>query len=498
LAELSYNHDGSRKYRILRKFLESLLSFFLIEETLVVATDSRSKKPLAKISMSQLIEQTVILGGGFTGLYTALHLSQNNYPHSVILIDRQDRFCFRPLLYEYASSQMDNEQVRPRFADLLAGSGVKFVQDSVESIDFQNQTVQLTSQTCPYSHLVIGLGSVTGYFGIKGAKENALPFREAQDAIAVDHQVRHCLQQALQTDDFSQRQAWLTFVIVGAGPTGVELAGTLADLVPHWYAKQGGNPQEVRVILLSRGAEILKGDINDPLREKAKVGLQKRAVAVELTTNATVTAVHPEKVEYEQNDETKQIPAYSTFWTAGTATHPIIKDLPLSDESKDKKGRLIVEPTLQLSEFPNVFVGGDCAVMRDHSYPPTAQVAHQQGSQIAQNLQALVAGKAPQQADVGITGTFMKMGLEDGIANIFNRLEVDGTTGHLMRQGTYMNILPTPKHNLKISGKWINEEIYQEYLKPESTGQALKWVAGAVIGAVVARKVAQALTDNDN
>jgi NADH dehydrogenase len=284
---------------------------------------------------------------------------------------------------------------------------------------------------------------------------------------------------------------------VGAGPTGVELAGTLADLVPHWYTKQGGNPQEVRVVLLSRGSQILKGDLNDPLREIAATELQKRAIGVELITDATVTAVYPDKVKYEQNDETKQITAHTTFWTAGTATHPLIKNLPVSEENQDPKGRLIVEPTLQLREFPEVFAGGDCAVMRDQSYPPTAQVAHQQGSAIAQNLQALVRGKEPQPAEVGISGTFMKMGLEDGIANIFNRLEINGSAGHLIRQGTYMNILPTPKHNLKIAGKWINEEVYQEYLKPESTGQAVKWVAGAVIGAVVARKVAQALTEED-
>ncbi|MEQ9232788.1 NAD(P)/FAD-dependent oxidoreductase [Coleofasciculus sp. E2-BRE-01] len=449
--------------------------------------------------MSDLIQQTVILGGGFTGLFTAIHLSRSNYPRSVILIDREERFRFKPLLYEYFSGQMEEPEVMPRFEELLDGSGVTFVQDAVQTIDLHQNRVTLASGTsCPYSNLVLALGSVTGYFGVEGAKENALPFREGKDAIALDQRLRECLIQAMQTQDREERRRLLTVAIIGGGPTGVELAATLADLLPPWYQAMGGQPQEIRVVLLNRGAEILKGDINDPLRDTAYEELQNRAVKVELLTEAQATAIRPDSLDYEQGDKVETLAAATIVWTAGTSTHPLIKDLPIAEEKRDRKGRPLVKPTLQLLEFPDVFAGGDCAAVEDQSLPPTAQVAHQQGDAIASNLQALAKGREPKPADVSIRGTLMKLGLEEAAANISNQVEVDGEIGHLIRQGTYMNILPTPLRDLKLTAKWFKEEVYQQYLEPKVTGKTAKVVAGAVVGTLIARKLLKALGDEDN
>jgi NADH dehydrogenase len=443
---------------------------------------------------NNLIQQTVILGGGFTGLYTALHLSRSSYPRSVILIDREDRFRFRPLLYDYFSGQMGEPEVMPRFEELLEGSGVTFVRDSVDTIDLHQRQVTLASGTnCPYSNLVLALGSVTGFFGVEGAQEHAIPFRDAQDAIALDYSLRHCLEQALQTENPEARRKRLTFAVVGGGPTGVELAATIADLLPPWYEEMGGQPQEIRIVLINRGSDILKGDINDPLREAAEEKLQERAVKVEILKGAQATAIRPDSLEYQQGDEAKTLPAATTFWTAGTATHPLIKNLPIADEHRDKKGRPLVKPTMQLLAFPEVFAGGDCAAEQDNPLPPTAQVAHQQGDAIAKNLQALAEGKEPKPAEVTIRGTLMKMGLEEALANIFNRIEVDGEAGHLIRQGTYLNIVPTPARDFKLTAKWFKEEVYQQYLEPKLTSNTAKVVAGSVVGALVARKVAQVL-----
>lgn len=448
--------------------------------------------------MSDLIQQTVILGGGFTGLFTAIHLSRSNYPRSVILIDREERFRFKPLLYEYFSGQMEEPEVMPRFEELLKGSGVTFVQDAVQTIDLHQHRVTLASGiSCPYSNLVLALGSVTGYFGVEGAKENALPFREGKDAIALDQRLRECLIQAMQTPDMEQRRKLLTFAIIGGGPTGVELAATLADLLPPWYEAMGGQPHEIRVVLLNRGREILKGDINDPLRDTAYEKLQNRAVKVELLSEAQATAVRPDSLDYEQGDKVETLTAATIVWTAGTSTHPLIKDLPIADEKRDRKGRPLVKPTLQLLEFPDVFAGGDCAAVEGNSLPPTGQVAHQQGDAIASNLQALAKGREPKPADVNIRGTLMKLGLEDAAANISNQVEVDGEVGHLIRQGTYMNILPTPLRDLKLTAKWFTEEVYQEYLEPKLTGKTAKVVAGAVVGTLIARKLLKALGDED-
>lgn len=478
-------------------------------------------------SMSNPVYQTLILGGGFTGLFTALHLAHQHYPRSVILIDKEERFCFKPLLYEYFSGEMDTMQVLPRFEELLQGSGVIFVKDTVESIDLHQRQVKLTSgDSYNYSNLVLGLGSVTGYFGVEGAKENALPFRMGEDAIAIDRRLRDCLQRALQIEDPQQRRKLLTVVVVGAGPSGVEMAATLADFLPHWYQALGGNPQEIRVVVLNHGKEILEGDVNSHLRETALEEFQKRAVPVEAILGAEVTAIRPDSVEYKRDDKTQTLPTSAVIWTAGTATHPLIKNLPIPDEHRDKHGRLHVTPTLQLPDFPEVFAGGDCALDvqakvdsgREYEQPelhkdpaanngeqhkdgkplpPTAQVAYQQGAAIAHNLKALALGKQLKPAEVSLRGTLLKLGLDNSAANIYDLFEVTGEAGHLIRQGTYLELLPTPIHDFKATTEWLKDEIFKKHLEPNRTGEVIKWVGGAVAGVLVARKLIQVLGDND-
>lgn len=478
--------------------------------------------------MNNPIYQTLILGGGFTGLFTALHLAHEHYPRSVILIDKEERFCFKPLLYEYFSGEMDSMQVWPRFTELLKGSGVIFVQDAVQSIDLHQRQVKLTSGDCyNYSNLVLGLGSVPGYFGVEGAKEHAFPFRMGEDAIAIDRHLRDCMQRAIQIEDPEQRRKLLTVVVVGGGPSGVEMAATLADFLPNWYEALGGKGQEIRVVLLNHGKEILAGDVNSHLRQTAEEELQKRTVPVEMLLGTEATAIRPDAVEYKRDDKLETLSASTVIWTTGTTTHPLIKDLPIPDEHRDKHGRLHVTPTLQLPDFPEVFAGGDCAVdvqtktswgreyeqpqpQKDSApkhgeqhndakpLPPTAQVAYQQGAAIARNLKALALGEELKPAQVNLRGTLLKLGLENSAANIYDLFEVTGEAGHLIRQGTYLELLPTPIHNFKATGEWLQDEIFKKYLEPNKTGEVIKWVGGAVAGVLVARKLVQILGDSND
>lgn len=451
--------------------------------------------------MNNPIYQTVIVGGGFAGLFTALHLAHEHYPRSVILIDKEERFCFKPLLYEYCSGEMDADQVVPRFEELLKGSGVIFVQDAVQAIDLHQREVKLTSGTIyNYSNLVLALGSVTGYFHVEGARENALPLRTQEDAIVIDRKLRDCLQQATQIEDADQRRRLLTAVVIGAGPSGVEMAGTLADLLPHWYEALGGNPQEIRVVLLNHGKEILEGDINSHLREIAEQELKKRAVPVEFIFGAEATAIRPDAVEYKRDEQTETLPASTIVWTTGTNTHPLIKDLAVSDEHRDKHGRLQVTPTMQLPDFPEVFAGGDCAGVQGTSLPPTAQVAYQQGAAIAHNLKALALGDELKPAEVNLRGTLLKLGIDNSVANIFDRFQVEGDIGHLIRQGTYLELLPTPVHDFKVTSDWLKDEIFHRHMHSgEAIDTAVKVagvVGGVVVGAIVAKKLLNMVTDN--
>lgn len=177
--------------------------------------------------------QTVILGGGFAGLFTAIHLSKKGYSQPVVLIDTEERFTFKPLLYELLSEELSRNQVLPRFEKLLHGSGVKFVQDQVQAIDLPNRGVELAKGgRYAYNHLVLALGSVAGDFGIEGVNENTFPFRSGKNAIALKNHLRNRLKQATRTPDPQQRRYLLTVAVIGAGPAGVELAATLGIYYP--------------------------------------------------------------------------------------------------------------------------------------------------------------------------------------------------------------------------------------------------------------------------
>ncbi|MEH2193005.1 MAG: NAD(P)/FAD-dependent oxidoreductase [Nostoc sp.] len=452
--------------------------------------------------MNSPVDQTVIVGGGFTGLFTALHLAHKNYPHSVILIDKDERFCFKPLLYEYFDGEMDNFQVVPRFSELLKDSGVIFVQDAVQSIDLHQREVKLSSgNSYNYSNLVLALGSVTGYHQVEGGKEYAFPFWTQADAIALEGHLRDCLQKAIQTENSEERRKLLTVVIVGGGASGVEMAATLADFLPQWYSALGGNSSEIRIVLLNHGEKILDGDVNNPLRPIAEKELQKRAVPVEILTGAEVTTIHSNAIEYKSNNEVKTLPTSTTIWTAGTSTHPLIKDLPISKEHRDRHDRPLVTPTLQLLDFPEVFVGGDCAAVQDNSLPPTAQVAYQQGANIAHNLKAIALGEELKPVKVNIRGTLLKLGINDAAANLLNVFEVAGETAHLIRQATYLTLLPTPIHDFKATTEWVDEEIFHQHLNPHDVGKKVVQVVGivgaGVVGILAARKLLKMLGDED-
>ena len=429
--------------------------------------------------MYQKPKPTLILGGGFVGLFTALHLSHQNYQHPIVLIEPRDRFSFKPLLYELLSGELQARQVHPRYTDLLAGSGVTIVQDTAVEIDLYHQRVVLASgRDYDYDRLVLALGSKTKYFNTPGAAEYALPMTSGAEAIALRERLQARLRQAIQTPDPQQRCPLLTVAIIGAGPSGIELACTLGDLLPLWYEDLGGDIDEVRVVLINRSGELLKGDINSRLRSTAARSLKQRGV--QLLFDTSVTAIRPNAIDCKKGDRTFAIKAGTIAWTAGTAPHPLLRELAINEpEHRDLQGRLLVHPTLQLPGFPSVFAAGDCATNHADPQPPTAQVAYQQGKAIAQNLQALAERKTPIPVTVNLRGTLMKLGLNESVANLFDKFEIAGQPGHLVRTGTYLELLPHLRHNLKVTADWLTDEIFQRHrpVRSQRLGQT-PWLSG--------------------
>lgn len=411
--------------------------------------------------MDTATKPTVIVGGGFTGLFTALYLSHLRYNQPIVLIDQDARFVFKPLLYEFLVGEMSPEQVWPSYDELLAGSGTTFISDTVTRIDLPAKKVELASGLhYDYRYLVLALGSVAGYFGIAGAEENAFSFRTAREAIALQTHLRQQLQKASQTDDPKLRASLLSVAVIGAGPSGLELGLTLADWLPQLYKELGGRGEEVRITLLNRGTEILAGDANTHLRNSALEAMQRRAVPVALVSGAAVSAVRPGEVEYKKDGETAVLEAGTIIWTAGTANHPLLKDLAIPDEQRDKHGKPFVTPTLHLLAYPEVFAGGDCVTLHK-SEPAMAQVAYQQAKSIAHNLVNVLAGDVPNPEHVFLRGTLMKLGLSEAAAEIFNKYEIKGHLGHAIRQLTYLEMLPTPVHDLKVTTEWLSDEVFR-------------------------------------
>ncbi len=455
--------------------------------------------------MNNSTPPTIIVGGGFVGLFTALHLSHRHYSDPVILIDPQDRFVFKPLLYEYLTGEMQDEQVLPRYEELLEGSKVAFVQDRVTKIDLEQSRVELASGLhYDYRYLVLGVGSTQGYFGTEGAKENAFAFRTQEDAVKLEKHLRECLQKASQTEDAQERWSLLTFTVTGAGPSGVEMAATLADLLPAWYAKLGGDVNDIRIVIVNHGEEILSGDVNAHLQATALKALKTRTVPVELLLGVKVTAVDSDGLKYQAKDknEIEVLATQTTIWTAGTASNPLIESLnQIKAENKDKHGSPLVTPTLQMPDFPQVFAAGDCAIVKDHPLPPVAQIAYQQGAGIARNIIALSQGKEPLPVKATMRGTLMKLGLGNGVANLFDKMEVKGKPGDLIRNATYLEMLPTPVHNFKATTEWITDEIFHHHAPQavKTSGEVSKssqaasvagnlatsWISGTIVAIAI-------------
>jgi NADH:ubiquinone reductase (non-electrogenic) len=434
---------------------------------------------------------TIIVGGGFTGLFAAMHLCHQGHPHPILLIDKSDRFVFKPLLYELLSGELTEQQVWPTYDDLLNCDAITFIHDAVHRIDLDRQEVVLVSgQRYSYGHLVLGLGSTVHDFGIPGVKDYAFAFRTGEDVEKLRHHLRQCLQQASQTTDPERRRALLTIAIIGAGPAGVEMAATLGDLLPQWASEFDGLVAELTIAIVNRSPDILKGDINGGLRDTVQQALQNRLVPVQLLTG-TATQVEPNHLAYQHDDQGHTLSTHTIIWTTGNRVNPVIADLPLPDEHKDKAGRLRVLPTLQLPGYPTVFAGGDCTVL-DDPQPPTAQVAYQQGAAIATNLSAVAQHQPPQLAQVTLRGTLIKLGLAEGAANLFDRIAITGRSGHLIRQGTYLSLLPNPVHNFNTTLSWLTDELFQRHTLPPPVPEPSlrsglpRWAAGSALGLAVA------------
>ncbi|MFN4280597.1 NAD(P)/FAD-dependent oxidoreductase [Thermosynechococcus sp.] len=391
------------------------------------------------MTRSAVSSQICILGGGFGGLYTALRLAQFPWssPPEITLVDHSDRFVFTPLLYELITGELQAWEIAPPFVEVLKDTPVVFHQGTVTTVDLSTKTVHLREDTpLTYGQLVLALGGETPKNSIPGVAAYALTFRTLQDA--------YRLEEALQRCERSDRDR-IRVVVVGAGPSGVELACKLAERL----GSRG------RIRLVDRNTEILKSSPAFNRKAALRV-LEDRGVWIDLeTTPVAVTADH---ISLQYKDRVEELPVDIVLWTVGTAVSPVIAALDLP---KTATGRLQVLPTLQVVDHPEIFALGDAAEAVDEqgqAIPHTAQAAFQQADYAAWNLWASLSDRPLLPCRYSHLGEMLTLGT-DRAALAGLGLTLDGPLAYLARRLAYLYRLPTLEHQLKVGLNWMTKPI---------------------------------------
>ncbi|MBD0343844.1 MAG: NAD(P)/FAD-dependent oxidoreductase, partial [Coleofasciculus sp. Co-bin14] len=331
--------------------------------------------------------QVVIVGGGFGGLYAAQALAKA--PVKVTLIDKRNFHLFQPLLYQVAAGELSAGDISsPLRAVLSRQKNTEVLMGEVTEIDPKQQTVKLQDQELAYDTLIIATGVSHHYFGNEQWAPKAPGLKTVEDALDIRRRVFSAFEAAEKETDPEKRRAWLTFVIVGGGPTGVELAGALAELAHHTLKNdfRNINTSETKILLLE-GVDRVLPPYPSELSAKAKASLERLGVTVQ--TNRLVTHIEDNGVTIRQGEQIEQIPAQTVLWAAGMKASKMGQVLAERTGAKlDRAGRVIVNPDLSVAEYSNIFAIGDLANF-PHQYddgkplPGVAPVAMQQGKYVA-------------------------------------------------------------------------------------------------------------------
>lgn len=328
--------------------------------------------------------RVVVLGGGFGGLECARSLTDPRF--AVTLVDRENHHLFQPLLYQVATAGLSAPEIAQPIRMLVRGQeNVTVLMDEATGIDLAARRVTLQQQTLEYDYLVLALGVRTGYFGHEDWAEHAPGLKSLDDATRIRSQVLRAFERAESGHDKAEHDRLLTMVVVGGGPTGVEMAGALAELSRKVLAEDFRRirPEEAQVVLVEAGPRLLPMFAED-LSEYARQRLEKMGVRVRL--NTMVKHIGPGRVDLDHDT----LAAENIIWAAGVEGAPLAKNLPVPH---DRAGRLLVEPDLSLPGHPEVFALGDMVSLTDAKgikVPGVAPAASQMGRHAAQVIMAEV------------------------------------------------------------------------------------------------------------
>ena len=364
--------------------------------------------------MVQNTPHVVIIGAGFGGINVAKHLA--NAPVRITLIDRQNYHLFQPLLYQVAIAGLLPSQIAYPLRTLFRRQKNLTVQlGEVTGIDLEARYVKLNGSVIAYDYLVIAVGGQTNFFGNESVEQNGFQVKDIHSAIQARNHLLQMFEQASHEADEQKRRAMLTFVVVGGGPTGVETAGALAELISHVMIKDYPhlNLDEPRVLLLEASEHLIATYPHDLSHATFELLHDKK---VEILLHTKLTDYNGQFVRLADGT---QIAANTLIWTAGVKAAEVLDSLGLQ---RAAQGRVRVEPTLQVPERPEVFVIGDAAFLVNgdgQPLPMLSTVAIQQGKVTAQNIERIIEDKTPQQFQYQDPGLLATIGRNAAVARIW-------------------------------------------------------------------------------
>jgi len=380
--------------------------------------------------MNNIKKLIVIVGSGFAGINAAIQLRKINSNLSILVIDSNSQFEFKPLLYEVFSDEIQSWEVIPSFDTIFANSGITFLRNTVKLIDLDEKFLILKDDfKVEFQYLILSTGSSPNDFSIKGVKEYAYFFNTNKD----QRKLKNRLKQPLLKNNCKK------IFIIGAGPSGVELACKINDLYKTKF--------EINIV--ERTAEILN---NNKIFNKEEAQKTIKAKNINLLTNSSVTEIRDKEILItNKSDQVDQFPYFAIIWTAG-----IKSNLPEFVQKIQKtNNRISINNKLQLPSYPNVFALGDIAAIEGKiNLPITAQVAMQQGLHAALNLNLLLEKENPTPFEFKDNGEMISLGI--GKASISGLgLTLSGKFAFDLRRIIYASKMPNIDKSIKSAASWL-------------------------------------------